>query len=676
MQKQFTQKWIFLGTVFLIIASALTYLPYLHRVGYLYDDWYLMYAAKAKGPAVFWEVFAIDRPMRALVMIPAYILFKENPLYYNLNAYLMHVLSAISFWWGLRMLWPRAPKFTFIAALLFLLYPGFLAQLNGIDYQSQMVSLAAAMTSIALSFWGAKSRNPIIQLFALFLAAILGWFYMGLVEYEIGLEALRFLGLYILSLHEVWEPRKALSKSWKRILLNLPIPSAFLIWRVFFFHSERGATDIGKQLSVLIDAPLLTSIRWFFRLLTDLWDVVFLAWGTQISQINRDLRIRELFLMTGIAALLILLLYVLMRVSYPNEEKEISEYPWAERVFFGLLAVIAAQIPVIMVGREVNFSDFSRYALAGSAGATLLISAILYTIPLERLRFSLIATFLTIAVLTHQTNTLRYAQATENLRDFWWQVSWRAPQIAEKTTLVVRYAIAPAPEDYLIWGPANMIYYPPTEPEDIIPKLSALIPNQENFLVLSASHGKRLFRDRRSIPVYTDLSHILVLSQPSLTSCVHVFDGKHLAISPFERESTILFAQYSDMSRILPWGESRIPHLTVFGPEPPHNWCYYYQKASLARQQQNWDEILHLADEVEQHGFKPRDPIEWLPFLEAYAHQNKAQEIDRILKKMSDKREYFALSQICRFFEDQPQLGQETTEVITRYCAGFKTTSP
>src|SRR5687767_3885248 len=146
----------------LLVASAVIYLPRIDQIGYLNDDWYLMYSAHAYGPQVFSDIYSIDRPTRALVLTPAYVLFGNNPLFYNLSAYFFRLISGIGFFWLLQMLWPLRRTATFIAALLFLIYPGFLSQLNGIDYQSQMVSLASAMLSIVLSVQAVLARRQLV----------------------------------------------------------------------------------------------------------------------------------------------------------------------------------------------------------------------------------------------------------------------------------------------------------------------------------------------------------------------------------------------------------------------------------------------------------------------------------------------------------------------------------
>ena len=36
----------------------------------------------------------------------------------------------------------------------------------------------------------------------------------------------------------------------------------------------------------------------------------------------------------------------------------------------------------------------------------------------------------------------------------------------------------------------------------------------------------------------------------------------------------------------------------LFGAEPPHDWCIYFEKADLARSKSDWQEMLRMRDEV------------------------------------------------------------------------------
>ena len=70
----------------------------------------------------------------------------------------------------------------------------------------------------------------------------------------------------------------------------------------------------------------------------------------------------------------------------------------------------------------------------------------------------------------------------------------------------------------------------------------------------------------------------------------------------------------------------------VYGPEPAHGWCYYFQKADLARQIGNWDEVVKLGDTAFKLDDHPNDPIERFVFIEGYAHTgdwNRAVKLSR-----------------------------------------------
>jgi hypothetical protein len=196
----------FILSVLLFIVAGLLYLPLISRFGYFYDDWYLMYAAGAKGPMVFKTIFAIDRPLRALVMIPTYYFFGPNPLYYNLSAFLYRLLSGLFFLWTLRMVWPRQRWMTLSAALLFLTYPGFLSQPNAIDYQSHLAGLAAGMLSISLTIRAIQSEKGRGRMALYVFSFLLGWVYLSQIEWYIGLEFFRFGCVFILAYREKESP--------------------------------------------------------------------------------------------------------------------------------------------------------------------------------------------------------------------------------------------------------------------------------------------------------------------------------------------------------------------------------------------------------------------------------------------------------------------------------------
>jgi hypothetical protein len=67
--------------------------------------------------------------------------------------------------------------------------------------------------------------------------------------------------------------------------------------------------------------------------------------------------------------------------------------------------------------------------------------------------------------------------------------------------------------------------------------------------------------------------------------------------------------------------ESPLPEMNemLFGGEPSHGWCYFYEKAEVSRQNGDWDEVANLYREAQKDELYPGLPVEYLPFIEAFA---------------------------------------------------------
>jgi hypothetical protein len=603
-----------------------------------------------------------------LVLIPAYQVFGGNVLYYNLSALLFRLLATLSFWWVLQQLWTRKPTANALAALLFFVYPGFLSQFNGIDYQSQLVSLAAAMLSIALSLKALSTSRFIFRVLFFIPAGILGWFYLGLVEYFLGFELFR---LAIFMLLQSRFDQTGLAKvvagirSW---LPNILIPGVFLIWRVFFFESERGATDIGAQLAVFQESPLATGVWWALRLALNSLDVLFSAWVIPLYQLSGEFsRLREVFI-AGLASLMVIapVLWLIQR----DDNKQVSNgSAWQTEMFWlGIALAVAGLIPVILVNRAVDFSNFTRYALASSIGSALVFTAVLFMVSAPPVRAAGVALLLFSAVFTHHANALKLARETASLREFWWQVTWRIPMLEADTALIANYPVGSIQEDYFVWGPANLIYYPTfSEPDRIRVSLTAIVLNKDSVLTIlsDASQG---YGDRRSIQTLVNYNQILILSRPSVSSCVQVIDGHQPVFSEFEEERVMLVAPSSDVDTIVVGANSVIPPQLIFGDMPEPTWCFYYEKASLAVQQGNWTQALELGNDAFKLDLAAGDPIEWLPFLRAYA---RAGDVDRLreIKRLMRNSSPYVFDQTCSVLMRETDLPAGVLETVsTLYC--------
>jgi hypothetical protein len=202
-------------------------------------------------------------------------------------------------------------------------------------------------------------------------------------------------------------------------------------------------------------------------------------------------------------------------------------------------------------------------------------------------------------------------------------------------------------EDYEVYGPANMIYYPG---EGI--KVSAEVLNASTAVLIQQGVDDK-GNLNREVYVPKDYSKALILAFPRNDSCLHVLDGRQVELPGYSGDGIVAdVAPYSRIDLIGTLSEPPVVPKQIFGNEMDHDWCYYYQKMNLARQMGDWQKVAWLADEAQSLDLRPEDYSEWIPALEAYAslgETKKARQTAAIIK--SDRNIRFFL---CRELERGP----------------------
>lgn len=643
----------------LAFVGVLVYLPLAGQMGYYKDDWFLIFDAHTQGAEFFHEIYEIDRPARAYVMQFVYNLFGDRVIYYHLSAYLFRLLASWALFWALDMIWPKYRKPNFLIALLLLIYPGFLSQFNPIDYQAQILSLCLAFVSIAFTVKAVKVQTPGLRLAWIGLSVLTGIIYPALVEYMLGLEVLR-LSLIAQSVvqENSFTPKETIKKVVRLWLPFLSAPVIFLIWRFFFFETERRATDLGAQFGQLFASPL-TGLWWLVNWIQDGFRVIFLAWAVPFYNLAFDLRLKDLLTGTGLAVIAVLLvLSGLLELRRLNPESFVDETDsnWKKQILLtGVLTALLALLPVIVVNRHADFGDYSRYSLASAAGVGMIVTVFLLSIASARLRIALIAILVFIASFTHYANAAHAVEVTENTHDFWWQVVWRAPDIQPGTTLVANYPVGAIQEDYFVWGPANFIYYP--EKQNEIPiqlTLPAAVLTDDVVLQILVGKGEETPL-RRGNELTRNFGNILVMTQSSENSCVRLLNGRSPDLSIGDPHKILLIAPNSELDNVITSEEQPVPPASIFGSEPEHDWCFYYQKADLARQRGDWEEVARLGAEAEKLGLHPNDQIELMPFLQAYAFLGDQKQVKGISTRINTQ--LFYREQACNHLNSMTDHG-------------------
>ena len=661
----------FLWGVFLLFAvSALAYLPLVHKIGYLADDWYLMYEGFSQGADYLPEVWKIDRPGRSLLMVPMVKLFGFGTFWYHISAYLFRFLGGVSLFWTLNLIWKDRKLSNLLAALLFTVYPGFLAQTNAIDYQSHIAALFFALFSVSLSVKAFFVEKPSSRILLIAGAILFGWAYLSQMEYFISFEVFRMVLIFLLISRK--EQGNLLRKGLATLRVWLPnalIAGGFLVWRAFFFENTRRATDVGYQLSQFISSPL-TALWSLVHFLQDILNVLVIAWAYPLYIFGFQLRLRDSLVGLFLAAFAVFLLWALFFFITKNEDDEdesdsVDEHP-NEAYWLGFVTIVGGLLPVILVNRHIIYPDYSRYSLVASVGVAIVFAQIISVLKLKKLRMAIAGMLVFLSVLTHHGNSVYAATLTEATNDFWWQVSWRAPDIQNGTTLLASYPNSAIGEDYIVWGPANLIYRP--EKQEEIP-IEILIPSaiMNNDIVLSVMSGKGGETDLgRGNHLSRDFDNTLLMAQAAPGACVRIIDGNAPELSSADSHRVMLVAPQSKIDNVIVNASPSMPPTSIFGAEPAKKWCYYYQKASLARQKGDWEKVISLFERGLDEGYYPVDSVEWLPLLEAYAITGQEKKLRPYVSIMN--AEPLLASQACSTLSNLAQDQELKTYIEKKFC--------
>jgi hypothetical protein len=616
LQKLFKNE-AFFSILLIFLTTVITHGIRIPQLGYYHDDWYLLWSGQARGAASIISLFSTDRPFMGIVYSYVYRLLGDSILNWHLYALLWRFIGALAFFWMLRLVWPQQKYITTLMTVLFIVYPGFLSQPNANTKQNHLYGFGAALLSIALMLQAMKTNIRAWKMSFSVLSVILAVNYLFIYEYMVGFEGMRLLLLGYILFQDGFKTFRSLSREMlKKFWPYLVAVAGFLYWRLFIFEGSRNATDASRLVGDYINNLRYMSIRLILETATDFLDTTIFAWFVKPYQLLSTTRYSNLGSAILIAAVVIALvmLYMFLFKRWWGVEYDEAESPrlMKEFIWIGAFTTLCAVFPVILSGRQVELGDaYKSYGLHPIGGVVLFIAGVILMFQAKFRRLILLA-LISISVSTQILNADYWIQFWDYQRETWWQLTWRAPDIKDGA-LVVAYL----PEgyrlqqDYEIWGPVNLIYNP--EPAETPTIMAEVLTSDTAFNILKKDVVDNRVRD---IKMHRDFNNLLLISLPSSSSCIHVIDGSMPVYSESDPLLVQQVAEYSRIDQIIPSGTSPIPPFAIFGSEPEHGWCYYYQKASLARQAGDWKEIGRLYDKVNSLGLEADDVSEVIPFFE------------------------------------------------------------
>lgn len=625
----------------LLFTAILAYGLFARHLGFYWDDFPISWIRYQMGAEAQRLYFSTSRPVWGELHQVTTRILPQIPVYWQVFALFWRWLGAVVLWQIFRILWPGRRQLAFAASLLFLLYPG--QNQQWVSYLSShfFIVLFFFLFSYLLMLWSFLFPKwyVILTLGAMLFSALNVW----MMEYFFSLELLRpfIIFFFLIGLPPSSPPRtfwRTALETLKRWLPYLAVFLANVFYRAFVF------TNLAYENVLLADLkanPLGTLGALAVEALKDLWIVSAQAWAQvfQFPSLSSDgTRTTLLFL---VVVFLTALIVVLFRAR--GEGTDFRSAGWA--VFLGLVAMIAGGGPYWLAKLDISLGfPANRFTISFMLGVGLLMAGLIEMMP-ARLRLFLAAALIALATGRQFLWANDYLREWNSLKTMFWQMTWRAPGLEPGTTVLLndRAFLSPSatgllpPVDARLFdyyadnslaAALNWVYDPDNHSDNVryvlfYPKsrLGGSLPAFEKGLPIYFTYLAGEFEGTTSqvVAFYYAPPGCLRLLDPEIDPL-----NRFLPADNLMREAAAL----SSSAWIRPEKTARLPD--VYGSEPPRGWCYYFEKADLARQRKDWDEIVRLGETAFALGDHPNDPVERFVFIEGYAHVGswaRAQEL-------------------------------------------------
>jgi len=643
-----------------LIIAMVTFLPLVGKCGFYADDYHAVYGAFTYGPEKILITAWIDRPGAGFTLQWLYMLFGTNIHGYQALELILDVTAAMCAMWIVRKVWPGQKALAMAVGVTAVIYPGFTDFMDAFNFVLMLMSYSFYIFSIALTIKVLTGKKPLYRVLFSALAALLPLWSVFLNEYYLGLEALR-LAVICLVLYKAAPETGKLKLFGKSLIAYIPYAftlGGFFIWRFFFFNNQRSGTDLGVFVNLMASSPFYKLANLVSGLFKNLLNITIFAWFEPVYTHLNNLRLKDFLFIAGLALLGALFVFFLYRAAHKGEdEPSLNKKEYLQMLVVGLITVIATSLPIVFVDRAVTFDGYGKYSLSGMIGGILVLAALMHYMMKPGIRALLVSFLIFSAMVTQLAVGTVMAADWQGSKDLWWQLSWRAPSLKPGTLLTGRSVDYNIVEGFNIWGPVNMMYYP----EAKNPVVMAETLNKS--LIQNVQMDKDPQRDFRTYMLNMEASNLLVMSVPSDVSCLHLVDGSAADYSVYENSDIQLIGAYSKLGQIDLNAAGTTPPVGMFGDEPSHGWCYYYQKGELALQKGEYEEVARLWEDAQSKNLHPDDKIELLPFIKAYAQLGDEGQLNGLLPMFLDNP-YHKVSYCRNLSEGNYQISETAAQLL------------
>jgi hypothetical protein len=238
-----------------------------------------------------------------------------------------------------------------------------------------------------------------------------------------------------------------------------------------------------------------------------------------------------------------------------------------------------------------------------------------------RAKWVVIAILAALLIGWHVRYTNDFVRAWSTQVGFYRQWLWRVPAMRENTALMTDRNIF-APADEFPGSVAVDFDFPMALAVNVLhgsqPQGDGRLPYWFFFRLDDRMHGSRLYDGHIDSYFSGDTQNSLPFTfAPENGACLHILGPEQAVYRDLPDGLKQLAASGSlaaiDVNAAT---NSNLPD-AILGAQDTNTWCYFYEKADLARQKQDWPAVTALWDSADKKGLRPGNGFEYLPFVEA-----------------------------------------------------------
>jgi hypothetical protein len=634
--RHFGQKNVFIFPLILFIETLLCYGTTGFFCGFYWDDWPPLLLSNIAKANIFWTAYG-DRPFSSWTFSVMFPILHDSAWAWQLATMAFRWMGVYLFYLVLVNLFPKQRALFQWASLLAIVLPVFQYQYISVAFSQHFLTYAIFAASLFCLVLSCKYS----RYFWLFypLSLLLAAAHMFMMEYFVGLEILRPLVLYLSMKKYSGSNAHRLGKT---LILYLPfviILGGYFYWRFIVFPQVSqvgtGFSNTPFLFYDLLSNPPGTLISLLTTIIADLRFTFLSSWLDRLwpSDLYLTSKVLWLSILLGVVGTGMFFLF------FGEKEENIARLKsseFFENIILGFIIFVFGIGPVWVTLRQVSEGKFSeRFALAAIPGIALIFVTVIWKAAKSARNRYLFISILTILSMSYQVQMGNQMTKDYNSqKNFYSQLKWRIPELEPDTALYSPGIPTDYEADYSYSMGINLLYS-----TTIADNLHYWFFTPRNYTIstlLNDPNANLLGKIRG--PEFSGKASNMVAIYQDGSECLLVLDPIYAAMT-LKVDQYTDFGKLTNFDRIVDNGTATTTFPQALGTISNNNWCYYFEKADLARQEKNWQQVMSIYDQAKQKGFTPGHSIEYIPLINALAEQG---EVAVALQKTSEAIQFSA----------------------------------